>query len=160
MFVVKLYGFCLSIASIARRRHPYIESLPYSTTLWLTKYLRIYRRRRSRRRRLLATKLGTLIQLKVVYMKVSGRTSSLLQYSCKMPKIINIGQRLDVTHATEATPTSSPSSRKFWHSLTVSNPSSHVRLFCFLLCFNTNSSHAHSHHYRVQRSLELEALNR
>ena len=28
IFVVKLYGFCLSIA---RRRHPYIESLP---TLW------------------------------------------------------------------------------------------------------------------------------
>ena len=29
--MVKLYGFCLSIAYIARRRHPYIESLP---TLW------------------------------------------------------------------------------------------------------------------------------
>ena len=30
VFVVKLqaYGFCLSIAYIARRRHPYIESLP------------------------------------------------------------------------------------------------------------------------------------
>jgi len=28
---VKLYGFYLSIAYIARRRHPYIESLP---TLW------------------------------------------------------------------------------------------------------------------------------
>ena len=27
MFVVKLYGFCLSIAYIARRRYPYIESL-------------------------------------------------------------------------------------------------------------------------------------
>ena len=27
MFVVKLYGFCLSIAYIARWRHPYIESL-------------------------------------------------------------------------------------------------------------------------------------
>ena len=26
--VVKLYGFWLSIAYIARRRHPYIESLP------------------------------------------------------------------------------------------------------------------------------------
>ena len=34
VFVVKLYGFCLSIAYIARRRHPYIESLP---TLWLIK---------------------------------------------------------------------------------------------------------------------------
>ena len=86
----------------------------------LSQYLRIYRRRRSRRRLLLATKLATLIQLKVVYMKVSGRTSSFLQYSCKMPKI---GQQRDTTHATEATPTtSSPSSRKFWYSLTVSNP--------------------------------------
>ena len=28
MFVVKLYGFCLTIAYIARRRHSYIESLP------------------------------------------------------------------------------------------------------------------------------------
>ena len=27
-FVVKLYGFCLTIVYIARRRHPYIESLP------------------------------------------------------------------------------------------------------------------------------------
>ena len=64
-------------------------------------------------------------------MKVSGRTSSLLQYSCKMPKIINIGQRRDTTHTTEPTPTTSlPSSRKFWYSLTVSNPSSHDRLFC------------------------------
>ena len=32
MFVVKLYGFCLSIAYIVRQCHPYIESLP---TLWL-----------------------------------------------------------------------------------------------------------------------------
>ena len=64
-------------------------------------------------------------------MKVSGRTSSFLQYSCKMPKIINIGQRRDTTHATEPTPTTSlPSSRKFWYSLMVSNPSSHDQLFC------------------------------
>ena len=27
IFVTKLYGFCLSIAYIARRRQPYIESL-------------------------------------------------------------------------------------------------------------------------------------
>ena len=128
-----------------------------------TLYLRIYRRSWSRRRRLLATKLATLIQLKVVCMKVSGKTSSLLQYSCKIPKIINIGQQLDIAHATEATPTSSPSSRKFWHSLTESNPSSHLRLllFCVLLLrLDTNSSYAHSCHYRVQRSLELEAFNR
>ena len=31
IFVVKLYGFCLSIIYIARRHHPYIESLP---ALW------------------------------------------------------------------------------------------------------------------------------
>ena len=66
------------------------------------------------------TKLAILIQLKVVHMNVSGRTSSFLQYSCKMPKIINIGQRRDTTHTTEATPTTSlPSSRKFWYSLMV-----------------------------------------
>ena len=36
----------------------------------------------------------------------------------------------DTTHATEAPQTTSlPSSRKFWHSLIVSNLSSHVRLF-------------------------------
>ena len=82
---------------------------------------------------MLTTKLATLIQLKVVYMKVSGRTSSLLQYSCKMAKIINIGQRQDTTHGTEATPTTClPPSRKFWYSLTVSNPSSHERLFCLV----------------------------
>ena len=101
---------------------------------WLLKFSQYYRRRRGRRRWLLATKLATLIQLMVVYMKICGRTSSLLQYSCKMPKIINIGQRRDTTHATEATPaTSLPSSRKFWYSLTVSNPSSHDRLafFCY-----------------------------
>ena len=47
-----------------------------------------------------------------------------------LPKIINIGQQRDTTNATEATPTTSlPSSRKFWYSLTVSNPSSHDRLF-------------------------------
>ena len=28
VFVLKLYGFCLSIAYIACRCHPYIESLP------------------------------------------------------------------------------------------------------------------------------------
>ena len=61
-------------------------------------------------------------------MKVSGRTRSLLQYSCKTPKIISIGQWRDTTDATEATPTTSlPSS---WYSLTVSNPSSHDQLFC------------------------------
>ena len=43
----------------------------------------------------------------------------------------NSGQRRDTTHTTEPTPTTSlPPSRKFWYSLTVSNPSSHDRLFC------------------------------
>ena len=77
------------------------------------------------------TKLAIQIQLKVLYVEVPGRTSSLLQYSCKMPKSMNSGQRRDTTHATEATPTTSlPSSRKFWYSPTVSNPASHDRLFC------------------------------
>ena len=36
VFVVKLYSFSLSIAYVAHRRHPYIESLP---TLWLCRTL-------------------------------------------------------------------------------------------------------------------------
>ena len=46
----------------------------------------IYCQRWNRRGRLLATKLAIQIQLKVVYMKVSGRASTLLQYSCMMLK--------------------------------------------------------------------------
>ena len=117
---------------------------------------------RSRRRRLLATKLAILIQLKVVYMKVSGRTSSLLQYSYKMPKIINIGQRWDITHATEATPTTS-----FFQKVLVFSdgkqsfkPCPIVLFGVLLLRLDKNSSHTHGRHYRVERSLELEALNR
>ena len=115
----------------------------------LSQYLRIYHRRQRRRQWLLTTKLATLIQLKVVYMKVSRRTSSLLQYSCKMPKIINIEQQCDTTHATEATPTTIlPSSRKFWYSLMVSSHSSHDRLFSLVFCYSAsthaNSSHVHS----------------
>ena len=37
-FVVKLYGFCLSIAYIARQRHPYIESLPNVSLCYLYSY--------------------------------------------------------------------------------------------------------------------------
>ena len=47
--MVKLYGFCLSIAYIARRRHPHIESLPthwciyiYHPAQWVTRH-NIYR---------------------------------------------------------------------------------------------------------------------
>ena len=40
--MVKLYGFCLSIAYIARRRHPYIESLP---TLWYNEQYKNYNSR-------------------------------------------------------------------------------------------------------------------
>ena len=47
----------------------------------------------NRRRRLFASKLAIQVQLKVLYMEVSGRTSSLLQYFYMMPKTINIGQR-------------------------------------------------------------------
>ena len=59
-------------------------------------------------------------------MKVSGRTSSVLQYSCRMPKIMNIGQGRNTTHATEATPTSLYSR----YSLIVSDLSTHVQSFC------------------------------
>ena len=43
------------------------------------------------------TKLAMQIQLKVVYMEVSGRTSSLLQYSCMMPKMES-GKTLCMLH--------------------------------------------------------------
>ena len=42
----------------------------------------------NRRRRLLASKLAIQVQLKALYVEVSGRTSSLLQYSCMMPKTL------------------------------------------------------------------------
>ena len=37
------------------------------------------------------SKLALQIQLKVLYMELSGRTSCLLQYSFIIPKIMNIG---------------------------------------------------------------------
>ena len=82
------------------------------------------------RRRLFTSKLAIQVQLKVLYVEVSWRSSSLLQYSYMMPKTIIIGQRWDNTHATEAPPTINfSSSRKFWCSPMVSSPLSHVRLF-------------------------------
>ena len=74
-------------------------------------------------------------QLKALYVGVSGRTSSLLRYSCMMPKTINIGQWWDTTHATEDPPLIDlPSSRKFWRSPMVSNPVSHVRFSLTIFC--------------------------
>ena len=116
------------------------ETLSYTSVPWkpicgcgyrlpLSQYLKIYHRRR----KMTVARYQTCYTNSVVCMKVSGRTGSLLQYSWKMPKIINIGQRRDTTHTTEATPTTSlPSSRKFLYFLTVSNPSSHYRLFCLV----------------------------
>ena len=48
--MVKLYGFCLSIANIARRRHPYIESLPTHWYITTILKLRLVISRKSRRR--------------------------------------------------------------------------------------------------------------
>ena len=61
------------------------------------------------RRRLLTTKLAILIQLKVVYMKVSGRTSSLLQKQHQQQAYLL--------------------PERFLYSLMVSNLLSHARLF-------------------------------
>ena len=89
---------------------------------------------RNRRRLLFASKLAIQVELKVLYLEVSGRTSNLLQYSYMMPKTINIGQRWNTTHATEAPPTINfPSSWKFWCSPMVSSPFSHVWLFSLAL---------------------------
>ena len=115
---------------------------------------------RNRRRWLFASKLAIQVQLKVLYLEVSGRTSSLQQYSYMMPKTINIGQRWDTTHATEAPPTIDlSSSRKFWCSPMVSSPLSHVRLFSLVFC-STSTVLMHTvGSNRVQRSLAVEALN-
>ena len=118
---------------------------------------------RNRRRRLFASKLAKQVQLTVLYVEVSGRTTSLLQHSYMMPKTINIGQQWDTTHATEAPPTIDlSSSRKFWCSPMVSSPLSHVRLFS--LAFFCSASTQTVLIYmvgsnRVQRSLAVEALN-
>ena len=117
---------------------------------------------RNRRQRLFPSKISIQVQLEVLYMEVSGRTSSLLWYSCMMPKTTNIEQWWDTTHATEAPPTIDlPSSRSFgvhwWQAIywAMSN--------CLVWC----SSVPHWHKQfsrtvssnRVQRSLAVEALN-
>ena len=120
-------------------------------------------RRGTARRRLFASKLAIQVQLKVLYLEVSGRTSSLLQYSYMMPKTINIGQWWDTTHATEAPPTIDlSSSRKFWCSPMVSSPLSHVRLFSLAFFCSASTQTVLTHTVgsnRVQRSLAVEALN-
>ena len=75
---------------------------------------------------LLATKVAVQIQLKALYMEVSGRTSSLLQYSCMTSKLL-----LVVRHYTcyRSTTNNKLSSRKFWYSLMVSNPLISVSVF-------------------------------
>ena len=71
-------------------------------------------------------------------MEVSVRTSSLLQYSCMKPKILDSGERLRTLqkqHQQQA---------YLLPEYFDGNPSSHIRLLCvFLFCLDTNSSHAH-----------------
>ena len=80
-----------------------------------------------------------------------------------MPKTINIGQRWDTTHATEAPSTINfPSSRKFWCSLMVSSPLSHVRLFSLAFFCSASTQIFLTHTVgsnRIQRSLADEVLN-
>ena len=116
-----------------------------------------------KRRQRFASKLAIQVQLKIPYLEVSGRTSSLQQYSYLMPKTINIGQRSDTTHATEAPPTIDlSSSRMFWCSLMVSSPLSHVRLFSLAFFCSASTQAVLTHTVgsnRVQRSLAVEVLN-
>jgi len=91
----------------------------------------------NRRRRLFASKLAIQVQLKVLYMEVSGRTSSLLQYFYMMPKTINIGQRWDTTHTTEAPPT------VFSDGKQSIEPCPIVQFGVLLFFIDTNSSHTH-----------------
>ena len=117
----------------------------------------------NRKRRLFASKLAIQVQLKVLCLEVSGRTSSLQQYSYMMPKTINIGQRWDIMDATEAPPTIDlSSSRKFWCSLMVSSPLSHVRLFSLAFFCSALTQTVLMHTVgsnRIQSSLAVEALN-
>ena len=73
-------------------------------------------------------------------MEVSVRTSSLLQYSCMKPKILDSSERLCTLQKQHQ----QHKLTSFQKVLMVSNPLSHVRLLCdFLFCLDTNSSHAH-----------------
>jgi len=115
---------------------------------------------RNRRQQLFASKLAIQVQLKVLYLEVSVRTSSLQQYSYMMPKTINIGQRCDTTHTTEAPPTINfPSSRNFWCFSMVSSPLSHIRLFSLAFFCSTSTQTVLTHTVgsnRVQRSAVTE----
>ena len=79
-------------------------------------------------------------------------------------KTVNIGQRWDTMHATEAPPTINlPSSRKFWCSPMVSSPVSHVWLFSLAFFCSASTQTVLTctvGSNRVQRSLAVEALNR
>ena len=91
--------------------------VPWKLYLWVwlsiitnINYTNLPCQRQSRRRWLLATKLAILIQLKVVYMKVSGRTSSLLQKQHQQQAYLL--------------------PERFLYSLMVSNLLSHAQMFC------------------------------
>ena len=143
---------------------PKLYLLPRKQHLWAclsitTNNMLTYHERRNRRWWLLATKLAIQIQLKVLYTEVSGRTSSLLQYSCMMPQIINIGYRWDATHATEAPITSLISSRNFgilwWSAILEPCPI----VFFGLLLFQLDKRIVVCTQYRVQKPLAVETLN-
>jgi len=111
---------------------------------------------------LFASKLAIQVQLKVLYVEVSGRTNSLLQYSYMMPKTINLRQRWDTTHTTEAPPIINLPSRKFWCSPMVRSPLSHVRLFSLAFFCSASTQTVLTHMVgsnRVQRSLAVEEFN-
>ena len=74
------------------------ETLSYmhvtmETTFVAVKELRIYHKNAEQKTTVVHFQTCYKVQLKALYVEVSGRTSSLLRYSCMIPKIINIGQQ-------------------------------------------------------------------
>ena len=100
----------------------------------------------------------------IVYMEVSGRTSSLLQlvHDAKNHKYWTA-----VRHYTRYRISNTNNKLTFFQKVLVFSDGEQSFKSCLIVLFgvlllrlDTNSSHAHGRHYRVQRSLEVEALNR
>ena len=110
----------------------------------------------NRRQRLFASKLAIQVQLKVLYVEVSGRTSNLLQYSYMTPKTGHYGRYRSTTNNTLL----------FFQKVLVFSDSKqsieHVRLFSLAFFCSVSTQTVLTHTVgsnRVQRSLAVEALN-
>ena len=137
-------------------------SVPWKPYLWAWLSISIkpiFRRRRSRRQWLLATKLATPIQLKYTWKYLEEPAAS---YSI-LPRC---QYWTAVRHYTRYISNSNNKLTFFQKVLVFSDSKQSFKpwLIVFfgvlLLRLDTNSSHVHGRHYTVQSSLELKALNR